>query len=142
MRWGNAVDTAVHRAAVRAVRRTKVHVEGHFPISGDMESVFDQFVYSLVFRRRNGNDGNPQFRFQRVDVYRPSAAAYFVHHIEGDDHGDIQRDELKGQIEIPFDIRRVENIDDGVGLFLQEKLPRHDLLSRVRGKGNRCRAGL
>jgi hypothetical protein len=50
-------------------------------------------------------------------------------------------DELEREVEIAFDIRGVDDVDDALRFAVQKKVPRDDLFHGIRAYGIRCRAG-
>ena len=57
---------------------------------------------------------------QRLDINAIAAMLEFVIHIERAHHANIHIDELGGEIEIAFEIRGVDDIDDHVGHLLRQ----------------------
>ena len=120
------MDAAVHRA------RTEILPLGqHFQLCG-AQRVLDQLVDALVFRGGDGNHGYAQLLLQLVYVHSVAVGAHFIHHVQRDDHGKVQLDELHGQVKVSLDVGGVHDVDDTIRLFLDEKIPGDDLLAGVR----------
>lgn len=68
-----------------------------------------------------GGDGDNRHG-QRIlhcfDVNTAAAAGELVHHVEGDDHRDIQLDELQRKIQAAFNISCVNDVDNSVRLIV------------------------
>ena len=79
----------------------------------------DQLINALILCSGYGHHGNTQRRFQRIDLDGAAVYPHLIHHIQGQNHGDSQLNELDGQIEIPLNIRGIENIDDPIRMRFQ-----------------------
>ena len=108
------MDGAVHRA------RTEILPLGqHFQLCGAQ-------------RGGDGNHGYAQLLLQLVYVHSVAVGAHFIHHVQRDDHGKVQLDELHGEVKVALDVGGVHDVDDTIRLFLDEKIPGDDLLAGVR----------
>ena len=65
-------------------------------------------------------------------MHRAAVAAHLIHHVEREHHRDAELHELHREIEIALEIRRVDDVDDAVGMRMQQEITRDDLLIRVR----------
>ena len=68
-----------------------------------------------------GGDGDNRYGqriLHRFDVDAAAAAGELVHHVEGNDHRDIQLDELQRKIQAAFDISCVNDVDNCVRLIV------------------------
>ena len=124
------VQTAVDGAAV-FVFITEILSLRLFLIPGDVERMIDQLAHALVLCRRNRHDRHPEHRLHGVYIHRAAVAGHLVHHIQGYHNGDIHLQQLHGQIQIPFDIGDVNNVDDPLRLFIQHKVAGDQLLAGV-----------
>ncbi len=118
---GDGVDGFVNLAF------TEIVFPGLLVFRGNADGNIYQFVTSFVFPCRNGNNGNAQFFREFCHIDGVAAGTNFVHHIQGDDHWNAQFDKLKGEIEVPFDIGGIHDIDDAVWVFIQDKIPGDNL---------------
>ena len=134
----DGVQTPVYSAAVVALI-AEILPERPLLIVGDMDRVVHEFLDAFAVDGRNRDHGNAQQRFQLVDVDGSAVAPDLVHHIEGDDHGDVHFQQLHGQIEVALNIGRVHDVDDGAGLLLQDKIPGDQLLAAVGRHGINAR---
>lgn len=125
------VDTAVHCSHL--VSRipafgAEIHAYRYFPIARDVYRVVDKFVDTLVFRRGDRNDRYSEYLLKLVDEDRAAVGAYLVHHVEGEHHRYPKLHELHGEVEVSFDIRSVNDVDDTAGVGVQQKIPGDYLL--------------
>lgn len=69
-------------------------------------------------------------QFAQIDFISPGVDQ--VHHVDGQHDRNSDFDELRRQIQISFDVRAVDNVQDDIGLFLHQ-IPARDLFfQRVR----------
>ena len=68
---------------------------------------------------------------QLVQVDLVAVLADEVDHIDGHDHGDAQLDQLGGQIEVALDVGAIDDVEDGVGLLVDQVAAGDDLFQRV-----------
>ena len=54
-----------------------------------------------------------------------------IHHIQCDDHRDVQLEQLHREVEIPFDVGRIDDIDNAFRLCLQYIVPRNQLFTGI-----------
>ena len=128
------MDGPVDGAAV-VIRAAEVLSGRGFLVFGDMDRVPYQFIHAFIPGGGNGDDRDAQHVFHVVDVDRTPVAPDFVHHVEGDHHGDIQLQQLHGQIQVPLNIGGVYNINDGPGMLLQDKITGYQFLFGIGGHG-------
>ena len=57
-----------------------------------------------------------------------------VHHIDGDDYRYAELRELGREVEVPFEVGAVNDIEDRIGALLDEVIPGNDLLQSVGGE--------
>ena len=96
-----------------------------------MDGVVDELVDALVFRGGDWHDGHAELFLEGVDVDGAAVGVDFVHHIEGDDHGDAELEELHGQIEVALDVGGVDDVDDAAWFFLEQELAGDDLFAGI-----------
>ena len=68
---------------------------------------------------------------QLLQVDLVAVLADEVDHVDGHDHGDAELDQLGGQVEVTLDVGAVDDVQDGVGLLIDEVAAGNDLLQRV-----------
>ena len=91
-----------------------------------------------VFARpgRNGHHRDPKGGRQRGGIRAVAPSACLVHEVERHDHRPLQLQELHRQVQVAFQVRRVDDVDDGVRLFAgpcaQDIVPGDDFLQRIR----------
>ena len=100
-----------------------------------MDGVVDQFINAFIGRRRDRNDGDPQHLFHLVDPDTAAVPAHLIHHVESQYHGNADLHQLHRQIQIALNVRGVHDVNDSPGMFPENKLPRDNLLTAVRGHG-------
>lgn len=61
-----------------------------------------------------------------------AAGSHLIHHVEGNDHGDSQFHQLEGKIQVPLNIGGIHNVDNSLGMLLQDKIPGDNLLRCIR----------
>ena len=94
-----------------------------------------QLADALVAGSANGDNRHAQQALEQVDVYGATVGGHLVHHVERDDHGAIELHKLQRQVQIALDVGGVDDIDDGIGMLVKDKLAAHNLLARVRRQG-------
>ena len=68
-------------------------------------------------------------------MYGRSVLLHQIHHVHRHDHGNPQLHDLRGKVQIPFDIGAVHNIYNYIRLFMNQIIPRHHLLQRIGRQG-------
>ncbi len=121
-------------AGVGGILAAEVHATGDVVVARDVNGVFDELVDALVLGSGDGHDGHAQQGLEQVDVDRPAVGRDLVHHVERDDHRDLELHQLQGEVEVALDVGRVHDVDHGVGPLVQDELAAHDLLARVGGE--------
>ena len=125
----------MHRAAVPPVGLAEVPAAGLLPVFGHMKGMTDQFLNALVFGGGNGHHGNAQKLLQTVDLNGAAVVQNLVHHVQRQYHGNIQLNQLHGQVQISLNVGGVYNVDDAGGVLVQQKLPGDHLFAGVGGQG-------
>ena len=130
----DGVETSVYRSAV-FLRVAEVNDLRLLLIFRHMKGVGHQLVDTFVFRGGDGNHRDPQHFLHLVDTDGSAVFPHLVHHVQGQDHGNIQLHQLHGKVQVTLDIRSVHNIYDSSGMFVQDEVPCHDLLTGIRRHG-------
>ena len=99
------------------------------------DGALHQKIGVFVFERRNCHYGQTDSLFQNVDVQLIPVFDEHVRHIERDDHRNIHFHQLSREIEIAFEIGRVDDIDDAVGTLVEDEITRDDLFGRIGREG-------
>ena len=94
-----------------------------------------QLCHALVFGGDDGDHRDAQQLFHAVDVDGAAVAPDLVHHVQGQDHGHVQLQQLHGQVEVALDVGGVHDVDDPCGMLVENELPGDDLLVGVGGEG-------
>ena len=115
------VDTSVNRTG-----RTEVIYFGIFFLLCHTNCDLHQFIDTLIFHRTDGNNGDTQFFGHFLHVDSTAIVTHFVHHVQRQYHGDMHFDKLQCQVQVSFNICCINDIDDTVGFFIQNKVPCYD----------------
>ena len=115
--------------------RTKINPAGTFPMPCHMDCMVNQFCGSLIFCRRNRHYRNTKNFFQFIYPDRAAVCPDFIHHIECQHHRNAKFHELHGKVQIPLHIGSINNIDNPVRVRIHQKIPCHNFLTGIRGKG-------
>ena len=105
------------------------------PVPGRGRGDADQLLHALVLYGGDGDDGDPQRGGHTLDIDGAAAGGDLIHHVQSQNHGDAHFQQLKGQVQIPLDVGGVHNVDDAVGLLVQDKVPGDNLLRRIGADG-------
>ena len=81
------------------------------------------------------NSLTAQLGAQLLQVDLIAVLADEVDHVDRHDHGDAQLDELSGQVQVALDVGAVNDVQDGVGLLLDQVSTGDDLFQSVRRQG-------
>ena len=126
----DAMETPVHGTIV-IQSIAEVLTARTLLVAGHMDSMIHQLADALALQSGDWHHGDPQPLFQFVDQHGAAVFPDLVHHIQGQNHGNVQLHQLHGQIEVALNVGRVHNIDDASGLLLQNELAGHQLLTGV-----------
>ena len=129
---GNAVDAAMQCTAVWTIGRTEVQATGALTEPRHVQGMIHQLADTLVAGSANGDNGHAQQALEQVDVHGAAVGRHLVHHVERDDHGTIELHKLQRQVQVTLDVGGVDDVDDGVGVFVQDELAADDFFARVR----------
>ena len=94
---------------------------------------------ALALQGRGRQDLTAQRRAELLHVDFVTVLARDVDHVERDDHRNAQLGELRGQVEVALDVRRIHDVEDRVGLLADQIAARDDLLQRVGREGVNAR---
>ena len=81
------------------------------------------------------NSLTAQLGAQLLQVDLIAVLADEVDHIDSHDHGDAQLDELSGQVQVALDVGTINDVQDGIGLLLDQISTGDDLFQSVRRQG-------
>ena len=117
----------LRRKPVRSLRRR--------PLFRKRYGTFGCLQDALSFQGGNFNHLAAQLFTQLYGIDFVSAFCHNIHHIDGQNYRYPQLQQLRGQIQIPFNISPVHNIDDGVRPFRNQVISCHHFLQGIRRKG-------
>ena len=130
----DSVDTSMYCASF-IIRTAEIHLSGTFLIFRQMQGMVNQLIDPFVFCRGDRNHRHPQQFFHFIDSDGTAILPHLIHHIQRDHHRNIQLHQLHRQVQIPFNIGRIHDIDNSLRFFPQDKFPCHHFLTAVRGHG-------
>ena len=120
---GNAVNASVHRPL-----RTEIGYLWKYFLLSHVDSVRNKLAYSLVFSSTDWNYRDAEHFGDALDIYRTAVISHFIHHIQRYYHRNMHFKQLKGKIEVSFNIRGIDDVYYAIGLFIYDKIPGNDLL--------------
>ena len=109
----------------------KINLQGTLLIPGHMKRMANQLLNALSLSSRNGNNRNSQSLLHLIHLDRAAIFPQLIHHIQSHNHGNFQLKQLHGQIQIPFNIRGIHNIDNALRFFPDYKFSCYDFLAAV-----------
>jgi len=100
-----------------------------------LHHLLGQLRHALGLDGADGHDRDAQRLGEPLHIHGSAVDAHLVHHVERHDHGQAQFQQLQRQIEVAFEIGGVHDVENPVGMAVQQKIPRDGLLLRVRPEG-------
>ena len=97
--------------------------------------LLDQRVDIHVVPGGNGHHRHAQAGEQAGAVDHVPLFLHLVHEVHRQRHGTLQLQKLHGQVQVPLQVGGVHDVDDGVGLLLDDELPGHQFLHGVGRQG-------
>ena len=113
---------AQHRAALARIARRFI-------------GALHQLLYALAAQ---GGDLHHRHAERLLQLFRVQPVAVLfdgVHHVQGDDDGDVYLHDLRREIEVAFEVGRVDDVDDAVRLFVDDVVAGDDLFRRIGREG-------
>ena len=101
----------------------------------NMHGMIDQFVDSLIFRGRDRNDRDTELIFHLIYINISAVRMNLIHHIQRNNGRYTALKKLHRKVKIALDIRRIDDIDDPLRLFLQDEISGDKLFTRIRRHG-------
>ena len=130
----DAVNRPVHGTVV-ILRIAEIHPTVSLTQTRDAHGVLGQLLHPLVFRRRGWNDRHLKDFFHLINQHRTAVSRHLIHHVQGDDDGNVQLQQLHGEVQVSLNIGSIDDVDNRRWFLFQNKLPGDDFLAGVRGKG-------
>ena len=125
------VDAAVDGGVVGA----EVRDLGQYPAPGRGQGLVHQLRHALALGGRNGHHRDAQLPAHPLHVHGAAVGPDLVHHVQGQHHGHPQLQQLQRQIEVALDVGGVHDVDDAVGLLVEDVVPGDDLLLGIGPQG-------
>ena len=89
-----------------------------FLIFCHMHCMFDQFFNSFILRSRYWNNRYSKFLLHLIYQDRTAVVPHLIHHIQCQNHRNIQLHQLHGQIQVPLNIGCIHDIDDSLWMLI------------------------
>ena len=124
------VDAAMYRTV-----RAEVKHSGADLVLGGGDHLIDQLGNAFALCRADGDDRDAQLLAHAFDVHGAAVCTHFVHHVQRKHHGDAQLKKLQRQVQIALDVGRVNDVDDAVGLAVDDEISCDDLFLRIGADG-------
>ena len=118
-------------AAVDRPGRAEVDDGRQLPAFRRADGRLDERFHTVAGGRADRHDRHAKLLRELFCVNAAAVAGQLVHHVERQHRRHAQRQQLQRQIEVALEIRRVDDVDDAVGLVFQDEIAGHDLLRRV-----------
>ena len=99
------------------------------------DGLIHQLRYTLAVGGGNGNHRNAQRLAHLLHVDGAAVGAHLVHHVQCQHHGHLQFQQLQRQVQVALDVGGVHNVDDAVGLLIDDEIARDDFLLRIGTQG-------
>ena len=106
-----------------------------FLIHGELHRLFSRFPATLPLQRRDLYDRAAQLGGEFVEINEVAILFDKVHHIDGHDHRQTDLHELCCKVQVTFQIRAIDDIQDDVRLFVHQIVSGDFFFERVRRKG-------
>ena len=111
-----------------------VHGDGLGALCGGDRSLSGQF-HAVALQSGDLDHLAAQLLGQLIGVDGVAVLAHHVHHVDGDNHGDAQLGQLRGQIQVTFQVGAVDDVQDGIGTLVDEVVSGHHFFQGVGGQG-------
>ena len=89
-----------------------------FLIFCHMHGMLDQFANSFILRSRDWNNRYSKFLLHLIYQDRTAVVPHLIHHIQCQNHRNIQLHQLHGQIQVPLNIGCINDIDDSLWMLI------------------------
>ena len=99
--------------------------------TGQRDGLLSRLLDARALEGGDGNDLAVKRFGERGEIDHVAVLFHNVHHVDGDEHGNSQLHELRGEVEVALQIGAVHDVQDGVGTMVGEVVARHDLLEGV-----------
>ena len=106
-----------------------------FLIHSEFHRLFSRFPATLALQRRDLYDWAAQLGGEFVEINDVAILFDKVHHIDGHDHRQTDLHQLCRKVQVAFQIRAIDDIQDDVRLFVHQIVSGDFFFERVRRKG-------
>ena len=100
-------------------------------VLGSLDGGFGGLLYALVFQSGDLDHLAAQCAAKLLGVDLHAGFFHHVHHVDGDNDGDTELAELRGQIQVSFKVRAVHDIEYRVGTLVDQVVARDDFFQCV-----------
>ena len=90
-----------------------------------------QFINAFILSCGNRDDRHAEHDLHQVHIHSSAVAVQLIHHVQRHDYRNIHLEQLHGKVKIPLDVGCVNDIDDGMGLTIYDKIPGDHLLTGI-----------
>ena len=104
-------------------------------VLGQSHRLFSGLHAALALQGAHLHDLAAQGRAQPGEVDGIAVLPHQVDHVHRHHHGQVQLNELGGEIQVPLDVGAVHDVEDGVGLLIHQIAAGHHFLQGVGGQG-------
>ena len=101
----------------------------------DLNGLVEQLLQAGALQSGDLQHGAAQLVGHLHGVDLVAVLLHHVHHVQGDDNGDAHLHDLGGQIQVALQVGGVHQVDDHVGVLVNDVVPADDLLQGVGGQG-------
>ena len=98
---------------------------------GGGDGSLGSLLAALALQGGDLNSLTAQFLGELVQVDLVAVLANQVDHVDCHDNGDAQLDQLGGQVEVTLDVGTIDDVQDGIGLLVDEVAASDNFLQRV-----------
>ena len=127
----HCVNAPVHRR----IRGTKVVHLGQGLPTGGMHRLIQKLRHALALRGADRHHRDTQTPAQLPHINGTAVGVHLVHHIQSQHHGHPQLQKLQRQVEVALNVGGVNDIDNAIGLFIENKIPGDNLLLGIGPQG-------
>ena len=103
-----------------------------FPALRQLDGLLRRLESALVLQGGDSDDLAAERLRNLCEIQFVAILLHDVHHVDGHDHREPQLGELRRKVQVALDVRSVDDVQYHIRILLDEELPRHLLLKRIR----------
>ena len=100
-----------------------------------LHGLVEQLLQAGALQGGHLDDGAAQLVGHLYGIDLVAVLLHHVHHVQGDDNGDAHLHDLGGQIQVALQVGGIYQVDDHIGVLVNDVVPADDLLQGVGGQG-------